>query len=222
MVLLVVGLGLAVVEVAGLRSPENPYILCSRDVAKGSEAAKKLREQAVTAPIHFYQLDVTNDEEITALVDYVDKIHGRVDVSVNNAGILRGMDMPPDAPASALRAAYTEALNVNVTSVAVVTHAFMPVLRKAPNPKVINVTSGLGCITNVLTPGKRMARACPRVAENDRAAVASGGAGAAEGGSSVRFYICNPGQGAESIVRIVEDDEGMYEGGMYWEFEDGR
>ena len=73
------GLGFAVGEVAGSRSPENTYILCSRDVAKGSEAVKKLQEQGVTAPIHFHQLDVTNDEEITALADYVDKMYGRVD-----------------------------------------------------------------------------------------------------------------------------------------------
>ena len=52
---------------------------------------------------------------------------------------------------------YTDVLNVNLTSVAVVTHAFMPLLYKSTDPKVISITSGLGSMTNALT--KKMGRA---------------------------------------------------------------
>lgn len=169
-------------------------------------------------------------------------------VLVNNAGILRGMGMAEDAPATTVRAIYDELLNTHITSVAVVTQAFLPLLRRAAAPKVINVTSGLGSMTNVLTPGRRMGRSPPygaskigmngltvhmQVGETDRAA----------SGSSteprVRFFIANPGilstafngfhplgkppqHGAESIVALIGDDEAKYDTHMYWEFEDGQ
>lgn len=73
--------------------------------------------------------------------------------------MLRGMGMPEDTAPSTIRSVFTELLDVHITSVAVITLAFTPLLRKAAAPKVINVTSGLGSITNVLTPGRKMARA---------------------------------------------------------------
>lgn len=68
---------------------------------------------------------------------------------INNAGIL--VFKPVDDSLSALRDTYTKQLSVNLTSVAIVTTAFAPLLHKAAEPIVINVTSGLGSITNTLT-----------------------------------------------------------------------
>ncbi|KAK3311875.1 short chain dehydrogenase/reductase family protein [Apodospora peruviana] len=240
------GLGHAVIEVGGLRYPENVYILCSRDLEKGEAAAQKLRElEGFHATVDVVQLDVTNDQQIATVVQHVDKTYGRLDVLVNNAGILRGLGMAEDAPASAVRSAFTECLDVHITSVAVLTLALMPVLRKAAAPKVINVTSGLGSITNVLTPGRRMARAMAygaskvgmngltahmQVGENDSAAAGDSTS------PRVRFYISNPGPlktafngfhplgkppqlGAESIVHMMGDEESKYDDHMQWEFE---
>lgn len=73
------GLGLAVLEVAGLRYPSNTYILCARDIDKGSQAILQLRDRGVTAPIDLVELDVTNDDQITAAVRYVERKYGRLD-----------------------------------------------------------------------------------------------------------------------------------------------
>ncbi|KAK3360561.1 short chain dehydrogenase/reductase family protein [Lasiosphaeria hispida] len=246
------GLGHAVIEVAGLRYPENVYVLCSRELEKGKDAARKLSEElGVKARVDVLQLDVTNDDDVAAAVEHVGKTYGRLDVLVNNAGILRGMGMADDTPPVAIRSIFNEVLSVHITSVAVVTLAFKQLLHRSPAPKVINVTSGLGSITNVLTPGRRMARtpaygaskvgmngltAHLQVGENDRAA-----AQAVDHPDMARihFYISNPGvlstnftgfhpmggppqQGAESIVRILADDEGSYDGAMQWEYVDGE
>lgn len=75
-----------------------------------------------------------------------------------------------------------------------------------------------------------------QVAENDRVA--------AEGDNNlenprIRYYVCAPGllktaftnylgaarspeDGAEVIVRLAADDEAKYDGGSYWQFEDGE
>lgn len=50
-------------------------------------------------------------------------------------------------------------LNINLTSVAVVSFAFLPLLRKAAESKVINITSGIGSMINTLA--KKMVRYAP-------------------------------------------------------------
>jgi NAD(P)-dependent dehydrogenase (short-subunit alcohol dehydrogenase family) len=140
-------------------------------------------------------------------------------------------------------------MNVHITSVAVITLAFTSLLHKSAAPKVINVTSGLGSITNVLSP-RSMTRVTPygaskvgmngltahlQVVENDRVAAAVG----EDEEPCIRFFIANPGvlrtsfanyiawgkepqEGAESIVQLLGDDEGTFDHGMQWEFEEGE
>ncbi|KAI1349373.1 NAD(P)-binding protein [Xylaria sp. FL0043] len=238
------GLGFSVLSVAGLRQPNNIYILTSRDLAKGEQAAAELQASGVKAQVDVIQLDVTKDEEISSAASYVEKKYGRLDVLINNAGILR---VPPPGDLTALRSTYNEILNTNLTSVAVVTAAFTPLLYKSADPKVINVSSGLGSCQNSLT--KKMGRAPPygaskiglngltvhlQVAENDRVEK-EGEAGKPR----IRYYVCAPGalktafsgfreglrspeRGAEVIVHLLADDEGRYEGGSYWEYEEGE
>lgn len=73
------GLGLAVIEVGGLRHPEDTYILCSRNVDKGTLAISKLREAGVKAKIDLVELEVTNDNHIAAAVKHVDTNYARLD-----------------------------------------------------------------------------------------------------------------------------------------------
>lgn len=73
------GLGYAVIEVAGLRYPDNVYILCSRNLEKGKVAAAKLRDQGIKARVDVIQLEVTDDEHIAAAVQHVSKTYGRLD-----------------------------------------------------------------------------------------------------------------------------------------------
>lgn len=73
------GLGLAVIEVAGRRSPQDIFILCSRDVEKGQKASKQLQEAGVNVRIDIVQLEVTNNDDIVAAVKHVQKNYGRLD-----------------------------------------------------------------------------------------------------------------------------------------------
>lgn len=73
------GLGHAVIEVAGLQHPQDVFILCSRDVEKGTQAVKQLREAGVKATIDVVQLEVTDNEQIVAAVKHVQEHYGRLD-----------------------------------------------------------------------------------------------------------------------------------------------
>ncbi len=258
------GLGFAVLSVAGLRQPENIYILASRNLAKGREAVTTLQDSGFKAQIDVIQLDVTKDEEIGLAASYVEKKYGRLGGAlellilhrksftypvlqialINNSGILR---VPPSGDLTAIRPTYNEILSTNLTSVAVLTAAFTPLLYRSTDPKVINVSSGLGSCQNSLT--RKMGRHPPygaskiglnalsvhlQVAENDRIEL-EGEAGKPR----IRHYVCAPGalktafsnfkdglrlpeRGAEVIVRLLVDDERLYEGGSYWEYEEGE
>ncbi|KAI1168885.1 short chain dehydrogenase/reductase family protein [Nemania serpens] len=238
------GLGYAVLSVAGLRQPESIYILASRDLAKGREAAKSLQESGVKAQIDVIQLDVLKDEEIISAVSYVEQKYSKLDILINNSGIIR---IPQSRDLAALRSTFNEILSTNLTSVGIVTTAFTPLLYKSTDPKVINISSGLGSCQNSLT--KKMGRhplygaskiglnglsVHLQVAENDRIEI--------EGESAkprIRYYVCAPGalktafsnfrdglrlpeRGAEVIVHLLADDERLYEGGSYWEYEEGE
>jgi NAD(P)-dependent dehydrogenase (short-subunit alcohol dehydrogenase family) len=73
------GLGIAILQVAAQRDPGSTYILASRVLDAGYEARDKLRELCVTANIDVVQLDVTNDDQITAAVRYVEEKFGTLD-----------------------------------------------------------------------------------------------------------------------------------------------
>lgn len=148
-----------------------------------------------------------------------------------------------------VRAAYNEIFNTNLTSTAVVTIAFKALLHKSADPRVINISSGLGSMTNALT--RKIGRAVPygsskvglngltvhmQVEENDRT---DSERDAPSGKPCIRVYVTSPGLlktafsnfwdkgkepelGAEVIYCLAVDDKKTYEGGTYWEFEGGQ
>ena len=92
--------------------------------------------------VHVVQLDVASESSIRASVAEVSRRVQRLDLLFNNAAIVgepEGRD-PTSAPA----AVFTSVFNTNVTGVLLTTQAYLPLLRQSPNPKVVNVGSGLG------------------------------------------------------------------------------
>lgn len=83
------GLGFSIIEVTGQREPSATYILCSRNLALGEEAAKKLKELGVKAEIEALQLDVTKDDEIEAAVQHVRSKYGKLDGESSHFSVFR-------------------------------------------------------------------------------------------------------------------------------------
>ncbi len=61
-------------------------ILTARDITKGKVASKRLSDQGFD--VTFYQLDVSDHNQISRITDQVESQFGRIDVLVNNAAIL--------------------------------------------------------------------------------------------------------------------------------------
>ncbi|WP_344792952.1 SDR family NAD(P)-dependent oxidoreductase [Gryllotalpicola daejeonensis] len=104
----------------------------ARDPERGQAAAAALGAR-------FVQLDVTDDASVGAAVSVVGERVGRLDILINNAGI-GGRAAAEEVTADDLRRLY----ETNVFGVVRVTHAFLPLLKAAEAPSVINVSSGMG------------------------------------------------------------------------------
>ncbi len=86
------------------------------------------------------RIDVTDDASVARAAADIEAHEGRIDVLINNAGILGS-----HAPAEALAGPDAiEILDTNVAGIVRVTHAFLPLLRRSEHPAVINVCSGMG------------------------------------------------------------------------------
>jgi len=63
-------------------------MLTSRDLAKGEAAADRLRAEGLDVCCR--QLDVAEDAGIERLASFIEHEFGRLDILINNAGIVRG------------------------------------------------------------------------------------------------------------------------------------
>jgi NAD(P)-dependent dehydrogenase (short-subunit alcohol dehydrogenase family) len=116
-----------------------------RDRRRGGELERALHEYDV----RFVELDVTMQSQVDAAVERIDQESGRLDVLVNNAGVVVEWGVPPAAvSAHHMRTA----LEVNVIGAVAVTHACLPLLRRAPGARIVNLSSPLGSMTLLTDP----------------------------------------------------------------------
>lgn len=109
----------------------------ARDAERGRVAAEKIGARSV-------QLDVTDQASVEAALAAVEAEEGRLDVLVNNAGVMG------DLGTSAENA--LAVLETNVVGIIRVTEAALPLLRRSANPVVANVSSSMGSFWAVTNP----------------------------------------------------------------------
>lgn len=126
-------------------------IIGARDLARGEATAKELIAEGIDAEV--VRLEVTDDDSIRAAAAWIDEVHGRLDVLVNNAAIIADGDGPvSEISAEALRASY----QTNVIGLVSTTNAMLPLLRNAPAARIVNLSSELASLTRVGDPDSEM------------------------------------------------------------------
>ncbi len=114
----------------------------SRDHQRGIEAANVLRKEDINAEA--VQLDVTDQSSIDAAVGLVGKVQNRLDILINNAGVL---DYANDG---GIEKTSLETLHsvfaINFFGTVAVTKSFLPLLRRSSAGRIVNLTSILGSI----------------------------------------------------------------------------
>ncbi|MFB7495905.1 SDR family oxidoreductase [Streptomyces sp. NPDC056161] len=130
-------------------------VIGARDPERGEEAAAAVRASGGDA--HAVTLDVTDQATVQEAAKQVEKRFGRLDVLVNNAGITgSGRVSPEDAhdqvPSSVDLDMVRAVFETNVLGVIGVTNAMLPLLRRSPAPRVVNVSSHAASLTLTSDP----------------------------------------------------------------------
>ena len=105
----------------------------ARDAERGRHTVED-----IGAGARLLVIDVTDPASIARAVAQVDEL----DVLINNAGIMVDGRPPTEADVESFRTTF----ETNVFGVVAVTNAFVPVLRRSPHPRVVNVSSGTGSL----------------------------------------------------------------------------
>ncbi len=114
--------------------------LGSRNLENGTAAVENLNAEGLTN-VEVVQLDVTNDDSVKSARIEIGKKTEVLDVLINNAGINGGW---PQAALEASIDQFRQVFETNVYGVARVTQTFIDMLRKSPQPRIVNVSSS-GC-----------------------------------------------------------------------------
>jgi len=115
-------------------------ILTSRDAKNGLQAQKVLVNEGMDVLCH--ELDVTRRRSVAALARYLATEHGRVDVLVNNAGIL--IDKSSTSILDEKEDVFQATLQTNFFGALRVCQAVVPLMQKHRYGRVVNLSSGLG------------------------------------------------------------------------------
>ena len=119
----------------------------ARDEALGGAAVERLSKEGVDAT--FVAIDVTKNESVEAAAASVAASFGHIDVLINNAGTLNySLNDPTKLDVDLARKEF----EVNFFGVITVTNAFLPLLRKAALPRIVNVSSILASHTTHADP----------------------------------------------------------------------
>ncbi|KAF9890000.1 hypothetical protein FE257_006680 [Aspergillus nanangensis] len=139
------GIGYATAEVLAAESPNYHVILASRSLSNGKAALQAIEAACIVkGSLSVIQLDVTDRASIEAAAKQIDQQFGRLDVLINNAGIV--------SRNSSLKIAIEETFAVNVIGVALVAEAFTPLLLRSPCPYSLFMSSGLGSLSMATDP----------------------------------------------------------------------
>jgi NAD(P)-dependent dehydrogenase (short-subunit alcohol dehydrogenase family) len=136
------GIGLEVVR--QLARLGFTVLLGSRDLKKGEKAAEPMIEENLkVVPM---QLDVTDQESIESLKRWTAERFGKLDVLVNNAGILYdSWQRAADADLDVVR----EAFETNTLGPWRMSEAFLPLLRRSVGGRIVNVSSESGSLAGM-------------------------------------------------------------------------
>jgi len=135
-------------------------VLAARNPAKGEAAAARLKSEGIEAPV--VAIDVTDGENVRAGVADVLGRFGRIDVLVNNAGILKEGFAPEDAsvfeaPIDLVMLTFA----TNTVGPLRMIEVIVPGMRARGYGRVVNLSSGAGQLSDMGSgfPAYRMSKA---------------------------------------------------------------
>lgn len=124
-------------------------ILTSRARAQADAAVAALGSEGLGAALEAEELDVASDESVRALAARLRGRGRRIDVLVNNAGVLLEVGREQVGTLDIAMSVMLAAINNNALGAMRTLQAFFPAMLEAGYGRVVNVSSGMGGLTEM-------------------------------------------------------------------------
>src|SRR6516165_3664319 len=119
-------------------------VLTARKREVGEAAVKKLATQNLT--VQFQPLDVTSEKSIIALREFLKRTYGRLNVLLNNAGIIAKGDAPGlEVDMETVRVT----LETNALGPLHLSQCLVPLLQSSKPARIVNISSGMGAFSEM-------------------------------------------------------------------------
>src|SRR5579863_3633334 len=139
--------GLGFQTALDLKDAGTKVVIGSRDLKQGQQAVAKLRAAGVDADV--LKFDITNAADYQSAYDYFNTKYGHLDILVNNAGVAAGK-FPGTGPEHSAAQVPSDVLRrvfeTNFFAVVALTDALLPLLKKSPAGRIVNLSSILGSL----------------------------------------------------------------------------
>lgn len=121
-------------------------VIAARQLGAAQEAADKLIAEGIEA--HGIQLDVTKDADRKAAAAYLDEKFGKLDILINNAGVVaKGSDLFEKKTVETSAEEFEYVFGTNLFSVVYLTNELLPLIKKSNAGRIVNLSSILGSLT---------------------------------------------------------------------------
>lgn len=189
----------------------HQVILTGRNAAKVRAAQAELAAMGLT--VDAFTVDIADATQVAQLADFVREKYDKLDVLVNNAGVFLDTRGKPQDKIEILR----QSFEINTLGAYRMIEALHPLLKKSGDARIVNVSSGMGGLTemNGGSPGYRISKAAlnavTRIFANDLAAdkisvnsICPGWVKTQMGGAGASRTV---DKGAETIVWLATADK---------------
>jgi NAD(P)-dependent dehydrogenase (short-subunit alcohol dehydrogenase family) len=157
--------GLGLETARGLGKKGIAVVIGSRDEAKGRAAVETLRAEGIEG-VEAVRFDVDRSEDHQEIYRYLEGKYGKLDILINNAAVsidgvdfdnIQGFNTTATVSPATLRATF----ETNFFAPIALTQALLPLIRKAPAGRIVNLSSSLGSLTLHADPSSAIANVKP-------------------------------------------------------------
>lgn len=116
-------------------------IMGARNLQRGQDAANDLEKTGLD--VEAIKIDLTDEASIASAAERIAAKYGRLDILINNAGIVDPEDGPPSLSSTA---ATRRLMETNFLGTLAVTQAMLPLLRRSNAGRIVNLSTTLGSL----------------------------------------------------------------------------
>jgi NAD(P)-dependent dehydrogenase (short-subunit alcohol dehydrogenase family) len=129
-------------------------VVGARKLDAAEETAAKLKALGVDA--YGIQLEVTSEADRKAAAKYIEEKFGKLDILINNAGVGASTGFTP-VNSEVTDEELARIFGTNVFALIAVTRELLPLLKKSPAGRIVNLSSILGSLTLHADPNSPIA-----------------------------------------------------------------